>query len=115
MRCSHSAAAVSYRLAGMRRLHVFLLLLAALTFIAAGCGDDNDDTPDNRSEAVQKCKDEAKKIDDSNARDAAEKACAGDKEGAQDAIKQQCLDQANGLPEGSVRDQAVAACDKIGG
>src|SRR5215204_2589796 len=99
-RCSHSAAAVSYRLAGMRRLHVFLLLLAALTFIAAGCGDDNDDTPDNRSEAVQKCKDEAKKIDDSNARD---------------AIKQQCLDQANGLPEGSVRDQAVAACDKIGG
>jgi len=99
----------------MRRLHVFLLMLAALTFIAAGCGDDSDDTPDNRSEAVEKCKEEAKKIDNDNARDAAEKACAGDKEGATDAVKQACLDQAKSLPEGSARDQATAACDKIGG
>ena len=103
----------------MRRLHVFLLMLAALTFIAAGCGDDNGDggggTPSTKDQAIQKCKDEAQKINDPQARDAAEKACAGDKQGATDALKQQCLDQANSLPEGSARDQATAACNKIGG
>jgi hypothetical protein len=100
----------------MRRLHVFLLLLCAvslLAFVATGCGSD--DVPGNQSNARQKCKDEAKKISDSNARDAAEKACAGDKQGAIDAIKQQCLDQAKSLPAGSAQDQATAACDKIGG
>jgi hypothetical protein len=100
----------------MRRLHVFLLLLAALSLIAitaSACGSDS--TPSNKSEAVQKCKDEAKKISDANARDAAEKACAGDKQGAVDAVKRQCLDQANSLPAGSARDQATTACNKIGG
>src|SRR3954468_6029489 len=99
----------------MRRLHVFLLLLCAvslLAFVAAGCGSG--DTPNNKSEAIAKCKDEAKKISDTNARDAAEKACSGDKEGATSAIKKQCLDQANSFPEGSARDQAKAACEKIG-
>jgi hypothetical protein len=99
----------------MRRLHVFLLMLAALSllaFTAAGCGSDS--TPSTKADAVQKCKDEAKKINDANARDAAEKACAGDKKGATDAVKRQCLDQANSLPAGSARDQATAACNKIG-
>jgi predicted outer membrane protein len=100
----------------MRRLPAILLLLAALFLIAAaGCGGGSDSTPDNKQEAIQRCKDEAAKISDSNARDAAEKACAGDKQGAQDAVKRQCLDQANSLPAGSARDQAVAACNKIGG
>ena len=99
----------------MRRLHVFLLLLAALTFTATAAGCGSDDTPDNRSEAVDKCKEEAKKIDDSNARDAATKACEGDKEGATDAIKQQCLETAQQLPEGSARDTAISRCNAIGG
>lgn len=102
----------------MRRLHVFLLILASLALIAAGCGDDNGgggNAPQNKDEAIQKCKDEAAKIDDANARDAAEKACAGDKKGATDALKQQCLDNAKQVPAGSARDQATAACDRIGG
>jgi|tagenome__1003787_1003787.scaffolds.fasta_scaffold20522217_3 hypothetical protein len=98
----------------MRRLPAIILLLCALSLVAIAAGCGSDDTPDNKSEAIAKCKDEAKKISDSNARDAAEKACAGDKEGATNAIKQTCLDQAKQLPAGSTRDQATAACDKIG-
>jgi hypothetical protein len=103
----------------MRRLHAFLLMLAALSLIAAGCGSDNGgsgaSTPTTKDEAVQRCKDEAQKISDPNARDAAEKACSGDRSGATQSLKQQCLDNASSLPAGNARDQAKAACEKIGG
>jgi hypothetical protein len=110
----------------MRRLHALILMLAALSLIAAGCGSGNSGggnsgggsgggTPSTKDQAIQKCKDEAQKISDPNARDAALKACAGDRSGAASALKQQCLDQAQQLPAGSARDQAIAGCDKIKG
>ena len=81
----------------------------------AGGGGSGGGTPSTKDEAIQKCKDAAQKISDPNGRDAALKACEGDRSGAASALKQQCLDQAQQLPAGSARDQAVKACDKIKG
>ena len=94
----------------LSRLRVLILLLATCGVLAACGGDGNDDTPDNRGEAVEKCKDEAAKISDPDARKAAEAACEGDREGARDAIVEQCLEQARQIPDPNARKQAEDGC-----
>ena len=98
-----------------RRLHVLALLLCACGLLAAGCGDSDNDTPDNKGEAIAKCRDNAKKIDDPSARKTAEAACdaaSGDQstDAVKDAAIKQCLDAASSIPDPAARKQARAAC-----
>ncbi len=89
----------------LHRLHLLFLLLAACGLLAAGCGG-GDDTPDSKGEAQQECLEQAKKIDDPDARKTAEEACSGDADKvkdeadeARDDIVKRCLDEAKALPD----------------
>lgn len=95
----------------LHRLHVLFLLLATCGLLAAGCGDDDEDTPDTKGEAQQECLDQAGRIDNAGARKTAEEACNGNADKARDAAVKQCLDVARDLPEGDQRKTAEDACE----
>jgi hypothetical protein len=105
------------------RIHALALLICACGLLAAGCGDSKDDTPANTTEAIQKCRDEAGKIGNAQAREAAEAACgaakgdgSGNRSGqdVKDAAVKQCLDAARSIPDSNARKRIAAACRRGG-
>jgi hypothetical protein len=130
----------------MKRLMSVLAMLAAAMVLAAGCGDDDNDgggggggsdspnigdttpsdtgggntdaTPDNKDEAIDKCYEEAKKLE-GQARETAEAGCkaadTGDTDELKDEAKQQCLEGAKQIPDEAARQQAEENCEKLGG
>lgn len=131
--------------ARMKRLLTVLATLAASAIFAVGCGgDDNDggggggdqnpvsggtqDAPDNKDEAVDRCYEEAKKLEgqaretyeagckaaDTGDTDAIEQEAQEQKEEATDKAKQQCLDSLDQIPDEAARKQAEEACEKFG-
>jgi hypothetical protein len=125
----------------MKRLLALLATLAACMVFAVGCGDDDDDggngnggnapafggdtsgggsaddTPDNKDEAIDKCYEEAKKLEGQQ-RETAEAGCkaadTGDTDELKDEAKEQCLDAAEQVPDDAARQQAEDACEKLG-
>jgi hypothetical protein len=97
---------------------LFACLLAAAA-LAAGCGDDDGDggggnpivTP-KVEKAVDQCLDQAKSIQDKNARKTTEEACKAAKSGdtgkVESAVKKQCLEVLKQIPD-SAKDQREAA------
>jgi hypothetical protein len=120
-----------------KRLLTLLAALAAAAVLAAGCGDDNksnngdssgpiqtpssdaktDDTPDTKSEAIDKCYAEADKLE-GQAKDTARAGCKAADTGDTDQLKQeakkQCLESTKQIPDEAARNQAVDACNKVG-
>lgn len=123
-----------------RLLSVLAVLVASLVF-AVGCGDDNNDsggggdsgdtpsvgggtsgggstdaTPDNKDEAIDRCYEEAKKLE-GQARETAEAGCkaadTGDTDELKEQAKQQCLDSAKQIPDEAARKQAEESCEKF--
>lgn len=127
----------------MKRLLTLLATLVASAIFAVGCGgDDNDgggggdggnpisgdtqpaDAPDDKDEAIDRCYEEAKKLE-GQARETAEAGCkaaeTGDTEALEqeaeeqtDEAKQQCLDSAKQIPDEAARKQAEEACEQFG-
>jgi hypothetical protein len=125
-----------------KRFLTLLAALAAATVLAAGCGDDNgggggggktsdsggplqnapgndsgaDDTPDTKSEAIDKCYEEADKLE-GQAKDTARAGCKAADTGDTDQLKQeakkQCLESTKQIPDEPARQQAVDACNKL--
>ena len=129
-----------------RLLSVLAVLAASLTFAAAGCGDDDgggggngggdtpsvgggssdtggdtgggsaDDQPDSKDEAIDRCYEEAKKLE-GQARETAEAGCkaadTGDTDELKDEAKEQCLESAKQIPDDAARKQAEESCEKI--
>ena len=126
----------------IKRLLSVLAMLAASLVFAVGCGDDDDDggggsngggntpsvggdsggggsaddTPDNKDEAIDRCYEEAKKLE-GQARETAEAGCkaadTGDTDELKDEAKKQCLDSAKQIPDEAARKQAEDACEKF--
>jgi len=125
-----------------KRLLGLLAMLAACGVFAVGCGDDNDggndgggnapsiggdtsgggsgntdDTPDNKDEAIDRCYEEAKKLE-GQARETAEAGCkaadTGDTDDLKEEAAQQCLESAKQIPDEAARQQAEDACEKFG-
>ena len=102
----------------MRRRLARLAAFAAVALVAGGCGADDIGQDPNRNRAVDRCLDEARKVQDSSARRTAEESCrsarSGDAARARQAAKQQCLDQVRRVPDAAARRQAREACERIG-
>jgi hypothetical protein len=125
----------------MTRLMLGLAALLACGVIAAGCGDDDDDSSGDDSpvateseptattgdagsveEAVQSCKEgvqaNAGQLSEDlrgELEDLCDKAASGDEQDLRDATIEACkkvIEET--VPEGAGRDQAVAACDNSG-
>ena len=98
--------------------------LLAVAALAAGCGDDNGGGSNpivspKIDKAVDQCLEQAKSINDKDARKTAEAACkaakSGDASDVKSAAKKQCLDAVKQLPD-SAKDQKDAAkkrCEAI--
>lgn len=119
----------------MKRLLSLLAVLAASAVFAAGCGDDNNDgggtggvgtpsgetqnqdAPDNKDEAIDRCFEEADKLE-GQAKETAEASCraaeTGDTDEVKEEAKQQCLESAKQIPDEAARQQAEDACEKFG-
>jgi hypothetical protein len=97
----------------MRRNGLVACLLAAAV-LGAGCGDDTNSKVDK---AVDQCLEQAKSINDKDARKTAEDACKAAKSRDTGKVrsdaKKQCLDAVKSLPEGSAKDQAKQRCEQI--
>ncbi len=103
----------------LARFNAFALLICACGLLAAGCGDSKNDTPANTTQAVQKCRDEAAKINNASARTTAEKACnavkgKGNGQDVKDAAIKECLNAAESIPNSSARKTAESACRRGG-
>ena len=126
----------------IKRLLSVLAMLAASLVFAVGCGGDDDDgggggntsgdtpsvgggssgggssddTPDNKDEAIDRCYEEAKKLE-GQARETAEAGCkaadTGDTDELKDQAKQQCLDATKQIPDEAARKQAEESCEKF--
>jgi hypothetical protein len=94
------------------------VVLCAMALIAAGCGggDDNKSSSSTTSDAVQKCKDAAGKINNPDARKRAEDACNAVENGGggTGTLVQQCLDAAKRISNADARKRAETACRKLG-
>ena len=128
----------------IKRLLSVLAMLAASLVFAVGCGDDDDgggggngggdtpgigggqsdtggggadDTPDNKEEAIDRCYEEAKKLE-GQARETAEAGCkaadTGDTDELKDEAKEQCLENAKQIPDETARQQTEESCEKLG-
>ena len=120
-----------------RRLSGVLAALACAALLAAGCGDDGggdggggggggpaiggetEQTDGSRKsdEGVERCYDEAKKLE-GQARETAEASCRAAETGDTDEVlreaKEQCLEAAKQLPDDAARKQAEGACERLG-
>ncbi|HEX8054094.1 MAG TPA: hypothetical protein VF517_13970 [Thermoleophilaceae bacterium] len=126
----------------MKRLLGLMATLIVAAVFAVGCGGDDDDgggsgtdapsvgetapsegggsggtdQPDNKDEAIDRCYEEAKKLE-GQARETAEAGCkaadTGDTDQLKDEAKQQCLDSAKQIPDEAARKQAEQTCDTI--
>ena len=121
----------------MKRLLGLLAVLAASAVFAVGCGDDNNDgggtggvgtpsgetqsqpadAPDSKDEAIDRCFEEADKLE-GQAKETAEASCraaeTGDTDEVKEEAKQQCLESAKQIPDEAARQQAEDACEKFG-
>ena len=121
----------------IKRLLVLLATLTASAVFAVGCGDDDDggggggggggnpvsgdtttqDAPDSKDEAIDRCYEEADKLE-GQAKETAEASCraaeTGDTDEVKEEAKQQCLDSAKQIPDEAARKQAEDACEKFG-
>jgi hypothetical protein len=125
----------------LTRFLTLLAVLASAAFLAAGCGDDNndsggsngdssgpiqapsgdttktDDTPDSKSEAIDQCYEEADKLE-GQAKDTARAGCkaadTGDTEQLKQEARKQCLESTKQIPDANSRKQAEDACNKVG-
>jgi len=97
----------------LRRGTLIALLLAALV---GGCSEE--DVPQvedpRKQEAVERCREEARKIEDPAARDTALAACEGDREKTEERARRQCLEIARQIPEGPARERAEQGCERVG-
>ena len=124
-----------------KRMLTLLAVLAAAMVFAVGCGDDDDggnggggadtsigettapegtgsdDAPKSKDEAIQRCYEEAKKLEGS-AKETAEASCraaeTGDTDEVKEKAKEQCLESAKQIPDAAARQQAEDACEKFG-
>jgi hypothetical protein len=123
----------------IKRLLSVLAMLAASLVFAVGCGDDDDgggggnggsdtpgvgggstsggsDQPDNKDEAIDRCYEEAKKLQGEQ-RETAEAGCkaadTGDTDELKDQAREQCLDAAKQVPDEAARKQAEESCEKF--
>jgi hypothetical protein len=118
------------------RTTTLLATLLAALLLAAGCGSDNKsdtggggggggggdvnvpNTP-QVNDAVKQCLDQAKQVEQADARKTAEEACkaakSGDTEKVKSAAKEQCLNAVKQIPDSAKeqRDAAKARCDAI--
>ena len=98
-----------------------LALLAAVlaaAAVAAGCGgEDVAKEASGFNDAIEQCRDEAKKVKDPDARRTAEEACdaaeSGDTGDLRDAAKEECLKAARETTDPQARREAEAACSRI--
>ena len=123
----------------IKRMLTLLATLAAAMMFAVGCGDDDDDNgdsgggggadtsigdtsgsddaPKSKDEAIQRCYEEAKKLEGS-AKETAEASCraaeTGDTDEVKEKAKEQCLESAKQIPDEAARQQAEDACEKFG-
>jgi hypothetical protein len=125
----YSAAMTTER---TKRLLGLLATLAAAAILATGCGSDNKksdsggatpnvgttstDAPKTKSDAVQRCKDEANKLS-GDAKDTALASCkaieTGNTSDVKAKAKKQCLDATKQITDANARKQAEAACNKF--
>lgn len=99
----------------MRGLRSGLLACAvAAVALGAGCGNSTNDQVDK---AVDQCLQQARSINDKDARKTAEEACKAaksrDTSKVRSAAKKQCLDAVKAMPESPQRDQAMKRCEQI--
>ena len=121
----------------IKRMLTLLATLAAAMVFAVGCGDDDDDggngggggpadigettgaedEPKSKDEAIERCYEEAKKLEGS-AKETAEASCraaeTGDTDEVKEKAKEQCLESAKQIPDAAARQQAEDACEKFG-
>ena len=118
-----------------------LATLAAAMVLAVGCGDDDDggdsggggadtsigetsggggeatDAPKSKDEAIQRCYEEARKLQ-GDAKETAEASCraaeTGDTDEVKEKAKEQCLESVKQIPDKAARDQATQACEQFG-
>jgi hypothetical protein len=124
----------------IKRMLTLLATLAAAAIFATGCGgDDNDDNgdggvggnvgaetteqsdatdvPDSKDEAVDRCFEEADKLD-GDAKEQARKVCEAAEKGEVPDVdlkdaKTRCLEGAEHVPDDAQREQAKNACELI--
>jgi hypothetical protein len=105
-------------LVALRRSRLRVVALPALVILLAGCGTNDRVKDPRREDAVKRCLEQAKKIEDGSSRRTAEESCraagSGDQSRAREAARQQCLDQARRFPDANARRQAEQACRRIG-
>jgi hypothetical protein len=118
-----------------KRIALLIVSLLVVGFVVAGCGSDSkdkssdnsgssssqskdnksaDDTPDNKKEAIARCREEANTIQNSSAKDLALKACdaaeSGNVSKVKDAALKQCLELAKQIPDATQRKTTEDAC-----
>jgi hypothetical protein len=99
-------------------LAAFLATLIAVAAIAAGCGgEDVAKEASGFNDAIEQCREDAKKIEDDETRRTAEEACdaaeSGDTDDLRDAAKDQCLEAARETSDADARREAEEACNRI--
>ena len=99
----------------MRGLRSGLLVcLVAAMALGAGCGSS---TNDQLNKAVDQCLQQAKSINDKDARKTAVEACKAaksrDTSKVRSAAKKQCLDAVEAMPESAQKDRAMKRCEQI--
>ena len=113
----------------IKRLLSLLAVTVCVAVPAAGCGDDDNggggggggsdaqDVPKTRGEAIDRCYEEADKLE-GQAKETARAACrsaeTGDTDQVKEEAKQQCLDSAKQIPDPAARKQAEQACERFG-
>jgi hypothetical protein len=104
----------------MNRLPLSALLAAliAAAAIATGCGgDDIAKEASGFNDAVEQCKEDARKTPDPEARRTAEEACeaaeSGDTGDLKDAAREQCLDDASKIQDRQSRREVEEGCNRI--
>ena len=104
----------------LRTRSTLVALLAAMTALAllAGCGaEDTAKDVSGFDEAIKQCREEAKQIEDREARRTAEEACdaadSGNPGELRDAAKDQCLEAARQTTDPQARREAEEACNQI--
>ena len=123
----------------IKRMLTLLATLAAAMVFAVGCGDDDDDgggnggggggadtsigepsggeEPKSKEEAIDRCFEEAKKLEGS-ARETAEASCraaeTGDTDEVKERAKEQCLEATKQIPDEAARQQAEDQCEQLG-
>ena len=107
-----------------------LACLLAVAAIAAGCGSDDNKsdtsgggggggTPTTLKGAVDQCLEQAKSIEDKDARKTATEACkaakSGDASKVKDAVKQECLKAVEQLPDSAAaqKKEARKRCEAV--